>query len=58
MNEWMTKWKKKWKSKKFFGIVEYGVVNEFEKKIVWKMEQKSLKYEDMVDWKNPGFEPE
>jgi len=25
---------------------------------VWKMDQKSLGYGDMVDWKNPGFEPE
>jgi len=32
MNEWMMKWKQKWekKSPEFFGIVEYGVVNEFE----------------------------
>jgi len=36
MNEWMKWWnensnEKKWKPTKFFGIVEYGVVNEFEK---------------------------
>jgi len=54
--KWKQKWKK-WKSTKFFGIVEYGVVNDFEKLLYEKW---TKSHSDMEIWsieKNPGFEP-